>query len=276
MISAELIRYIHDSRTFGLSEREILVSLKQAGWGDMLMEVALSTVFAPPAPVVPVLQTSSVTKVYNGAGEPTHALRDTNITIQKGESVAIVGKSGSGKSTLMHILATLDRPTSGELLIDGAPTTGLTGTQLDTLRNKKFGFVFQQFFLNGRNTCLENVTLPLAIMGVSSSERNQRGREILEAVGLTDKVDKRANELSGGQKQRLCIARAMVTQPEVIFADEPTGNLDTENGLHITDLLFSLQRDRGITLVIVTHDADLAALCGRTIYIRDGAIVENL
>lgn len=273
MLSLELAAYIKDCRASGFSEREILISLKQAGWGDMLMEAALGSVFAPQAPVAPVLQTSAVTKVYNGAGEPTHALRDTNITIRKGESVAIVGKSGSGKSTLMHILATLDRPTSGELLVDGAPTTGLTATQLDTLRNQKFGFVFQQFFLNGRNTCLENVTLPLSIMGVSARERNQRGLEILESVGLTDKADKRANELSGGQKQRLCIARAMVTQPEVIFADEPTGNLDTENGRHITDLLFRLQREKGITLVIVTHDADLAALCERTIHIRDGAIV---
>lgn len=273
MLSLELAAYIKDCRALGLSEREILIELKRAGWGDMLMEAALGSVFAPPAPVAPVLQTSAVTKVYNGAGEPTHALRDTNIAIRKGESVAIVGKSGSGKSTLMHILATLDRPTSGELLVDGTPTTGLTATQLDTLRNQKFGFVFQQFFLNGRNTCLENVTLPLSIMGVPARERNQRGLEILESVGLTDKADKRANELSGGQKQRLCIARAMVTQPEVIFADEPTGNLDTENGRHITDLLFRLQREKGITLVVVTHDADLAELCERTIHIRDGAIV---
>jgi putative ABC transport system ATP-binding protein len=173
----------------------------------------------------------------------------------------------------MHILATLDRPTTGELLIDGVATTGLTSSQLDTLRNRKFGFVFQQFFLNGRNTCLENVTLPLGIMGTSTAERERRGLEILDAVGLKDKARKRATELSGGQKQRLCIARALIGEPEVIFADEPTGNLDTENGRQVTDLLFRLQRERGITLVIVTHDPDLAALCGRTITVRDGSIV---
>ena len=268
MISPELIRYIRDARAFGLSEGEILIALSQAGWGEILMRAAFVN-FTP----IPVLETRAITKAYPGAGETTHALRDTNMAIFKGESVAIVGKSGSGKSTLMHILATLDRPTSGELFVEGAPTTGLTSTQLDILRNKKFGFVFQQFFLNGRNTCLENVTLPLAIMGTSVAEREHRGMEILEAVGLEDKAHMRASVLSGGQKQRLCIARAMVTEPEIIFADEPTGNLDTENGRHVTDLLFSLQRDRGITLVIVTHDADMATLCDRTITIRDGAII---
>src|SRR5690606_20276838 len=144
----------------------------------------------------------------------------------------------------------------GELIISGQPTTVMTAADLDKIRNQKYGFVFQQFFLNGRNTCLENVMLPLVLMGVSPRERAKRGQQMLEAVGLGDKTKQLANNLSGGQKQRLCIARALITNPEVIFADEPTGNLDSENGRIITDLLFKLQREQGITLIIVTHDPD--------------------
>jgi putative ABC transport system ATP-binding protein len=220
----------------------------------------------------PILQTQEITKIYqNGADIP--ALKDVSLSIQKGESVAIVGKSGSGKSTLMHILATLDRPTSGQFFIDGVNALNLSAKDLDGLRNKKFGFVFQQFFLNGRNTVLENVTLPLVIMGVPVKERTRRGLQILLAVDLADKANAKANDLSGGQKQRLVIARSLITNPEVIFADEPTGNLDTENGKRITDLLFGLQKERGITLIIVTHDSDLAKLCDRTLFIKDGQIV---
>ncbi len=220
-----------------------------------------------------IIETSNLTKVYPSAGEDTYALKNVNITVKKGESLAIIGKSGSGKSTLMHVLATLDRPTSGELFFDGKPTSTLTGKDLDQLRNRKYGFVFQQFFLNARNTCLENVVLPLMIMGVGARERKARGLEMLKAVGLLDKARQKAGDLSGGQKQRLCIARALITRPEVIFADEPTGNLDTENGKVITDLLFSLHRGKGITLIIVTHDPDLAALCERTITLKDGEVI---
>lgn len=220
-----------------------------------------------------IIETTNLTKVYPSAGEDTYALKNVNITVKKGESLAIIGKSGSGKSTLMHVLATLDRPTSGELFFDGKPTSTLTGKDLDQLRNRKYGFVFQQFFLNARNTCLENVVLPLMIMGVGTRERKARGLEMLKAVGLLDKARQKAGDLSGGQKQRLCIARALITRPEVIFADEPTGNLDTENGKVITDLLFSLHRGKGITLIIVTHDPDLAALCERTITLKDGEVI---
>jgi putative ABC transport system ATP-binding protein len=223
----------------------------------------------------PIIQTVNVTKIYENGAESTTALNDVDISVIKGESLAIMGKSGSGKSTLMHILATLDRPTSGELLIDGRKTFDLPQKELDKIRNRKFGFVFQQFFLNARNTCLENVTLPLVIMGASSRERKRRGVEILKAVGLEDKVKQKAGELSGGQRQRLCIARALITNPEVIFADEPTGNLDTENGKAVMDLMFRMQKEKNITLIVVTHDPDLAKLCGRTVIISDGKIMES-
>lgn len=222
-----------------------------------------------------IIQALNLTKVYENSGETTYALKGIDFSVQKGESLAIIGKSGSGKSTLMHVLATLDRPGSGELIIDGQPTTQLSSADLDQIRNKKYGFVFQQFFLNGRNTCLENVILPLMIMGISSKERKARGMEMLHALGLGDKFKQQANNLSGGQKQRLVIARALITKPEIIFADEPTGNLDTENGKIITDLLFKLQREQGITLIIVTHDSDLAVLCDRTITLKDGQIVNG-
>lgn len=220
----------------------------------------------------PVLELTNVSKIYRSAGEELAALKDVTLTINSGESVAIIGKSGSGKSTLMHILATLDKPTQGVVSLKGQNVAETKKGQLEKLRNQSFGFVFQQFFVNPRNSCLENVTLPLMIMGVGARERKRRGLEILDKVGLKDRAKQKANDLSGGQKQRLCIARALIAQPEVIFADEPTGNLDSENGKIITDLLFSLQKEQGITVVMVTHDEDLAKLCQRQITIKDGQI----
>lgn len=224
---------------------------------------------------LPIIQLHSVSKMYHSAGEQVEALKNVSLVIEPGESVAIIGKSGSGKSTLMHILATLDTPSSGAMLLKDKDVFLMKAKELARVRNKTFGFVFQQFFLNPRNTCLENVVLPLVIMGVSASERRKRGLTILEHVGLADKAKQKANDLSGGQKQRLCIARALITNPEVIFADEPTGNLDSENGKIITDLLFSLQKEQGITLVLVTHDDDLASLCQRQITIKDGQIIKE-
>lgn len=222
-----------------------------------------------------IIKTEDLTKLYGKKDTEFTALDKVNISIKAGESVAVVGKSGSGKSTLMHLLALLDRPTSGTVKIGKRDASQLSSKQLDLLRNKTFGFVFQQFFLNGNDTVLNNVTLPLKIAGMSLKERNARGLEMLQAVELEDKIDNKANDLSGGQKQRVVIARALAGDPKVIFADEPTGNLDSKTGKTIEDLLFSLNKKKGITLVIVTHDHDLASRCGRQIYIEDGKIVSK-
>lgn len=222
-----------------------------------------------------IIKTEDLTKLYGKKDTEFTALDKVNISIKAGESVAVVGKSGSGKSTLMHLLALLDRPTSGTVKIGKRDASQLSSKQLDLLRNKTFGFVFQQFFLNGNDTVLNNVTLPLKIAGMSRKERNARGLEMLQAVELEDKINNKANDLSGGQKQRVVIARALAGDPKVIFADEPTGNLDSKTGKTIEDLLFSLNKKKGITLVVVTHDHDLASRCGRQIYIEDGKIVSK-
>jgi putative ABC transport system ATP-binding protein len=222
-----------------------------------------------------VLKADKLTKIY-GKGESAFAALDgVNLHIERGESIAILGKSGSGKSTLMHILALLDTPTEGCIMIDGTDAAKLSAKKLDLLRNQRFGFVFQQFFLNANKSVLDNVTLPLTIAGVSKAERVKRGMEVLEAVGLSEKAKNRANDLSGGQKQRVVIARALANNPEVIFADEPTGNLDTVTGGAIQDMLFKLNKERNITLIIVTHDHELAARCDRIVEIRDGKLVKK-
>jgi putative ABC transport system ATP-binding protein len=221
-----------------------------------------------------VLQAKDITKVY-GKGQNTFiALDKVSFSINKGESVAIIGKSGSGKSTLMHVLAALDRVNGGSIEFNEKDYSTLRAGQLDKLRSKHFGFIFQQFFLNGRETVLENVLLPLKIAGVGFGERKKRALAALEAVDLLDKKGNRATDLSGGQKQRVAIARALVNDPEVIFADEPTGNLDSENGARVEEMLFNLNRKKGITLIIVTHDDDLAAKCDRRFNMKDGQLTE--
>lgn len=222
-----------------------------------------------------VIATRSLTKIYGAKSAAFVALSEVNLSISKGESVAIVGKSGSGKSTLMHLLALLDHPTSGTIEVMDQDVNSLSSKELDELRNKTFGFVFQQFFLNSSSSVLENVILPLKVAGVGRSERRQRGYAALEAVGLGDKIRSRANDLSGGQKQRVCIARALINNPEIIFADEPTGNLDSQTGSKIEGLLFALNKEQNITLIIVTHDHDLAKKCDRQIYLSDGNIVQG-
>jgi putative ABC transport system ATP-binding protein len=219
-----------------------------------------------------LLHASHLSKTYGSGADRFRALTDVSLRIDRGEAVAIVGKSGSGKSTLMHLLALLDRPDEGELLIDGRDATGLPKRTVNQLRNQRFGFVFQQFFLTAGTSVLDNVTLPLMIAGVPRAERRRRGLEALRRFGLEDKAANRAGDLSGGQKQRVVLTRALVTEPDVIFADEPTGNLDSATGAVVEEELFALNRERGITLVVVTHDDDLAARCDRRIVVRDGRI----
>ncbi len=223
----------------------------------------------------PILTAKKLTKVYGKKENAFKALRGIDLTITAGESVAVIGKSGSGKSTLMHVLACLDRPTSGTLKLESRQIHRMSKTELDNLRNKKFGFVFQQFFLNANDSVLDNVALPLKIAGVNKTERRRQALEILKEVDLEDKAKSRARDLSGGQKQRVCIARALVNDPDVIFADEPTGNLDSVTGAQIEKLLLDLNKKRGITLLIVTHDDDLAKKCSRQIYIKDGLIQKD-
>ena len=214
-------------------------------------------------------------KVYGKGASRFDALKGLTFEIAHGESVAIVGKSGSGKSTLMHLLALLDQPTSGVVALEGDPITDLKPKQISALRNDTFGFIFQQFFLNPNQTVLENVTLPLKIAGVSKSERNRRGMEVLEQLEMDSKAKNKATDLSGGQKQRVCIARALINKPSALFADEPTGNLDSNTSEIVEDILFGLHRDHGITLVVVTHDEDLAARCQRRLIMQDGEIVRE-
>ena len=223
----------------------------------------------------PILSVRDVHKSYGTGQGRFDALKGVSLDIAEGESLAIVGKSGSGKSTLMHVLALLDQPTSGTIELQGADTKKLRGRRLNETRNKTFGFVFQQFFLTANASVLENVILPLKIAGVGRSERKRRGLAALEQLELADKAKNKAVNLSGGQKQRSVIARALVNNPRVIFADEPTGNLDSATGAVVEDILFDLNREQGITLIVVTHDEDLAARCDRRIYIRDGLIVDE-
>lgn len=224
----------------------------------------------------PIIEAKDITRTYGQKDDTCKALDGVSFTINKGESVAIIGKSGSGKSTLMHILACLDKPTSGELLINGVDVSRMTEKQQEILRGESFGFVFQQFFLNPNDTVLENVILPLKINGKDNRKiREEKGIAILQEVDLLNKKNNKAKNLSGGQKQRVCIARALVGNPQIVFADEPTGNLDSTNGETIEKILFGLNK-KGITLILVTHDYELAQKCQKQIMIKDGKIVKKL
>ncbi len=220
-----------------------------------------------------VITAKNIVKTYGKGESAFSALKGVDLTIGEGEVVAVIGKSGSGKSTLMHLLALLDTPTSGSISVNGANASQMNRKKVDRLRNDEFGFVFQQFFLNGDESVLSNVILPLKIAGITPRERKRRGLEVLKAVELEDKANSKAANLSGGQKQRVCIARALINDPKVIFADEPTGNLDSQTGSKIEALLFSLNKKKGITLIFVTHDPDLAKRCQREVHIKDGKIV---
>lgn len=222
-----------------------------------------------------MIKVTELRKSYKNGVNTFEALKGLDLDINQGTSIAIVGKSGSGKSTLMHLLAGLDTPTSGDVSYEDKSLAKMNEKELANFRNEKIGFVFQQFFLQPNLTVLENVLLPLKIAGISKQERKQKAIEALQQVGLEDKANNLAVNLSGGQKQRVCIARAIVTKPSVIFADEPTGNLDSETGEKVIELLFDLNQKLGITLVVVTHDMDLAKLCKEKVFIKDGQIVKE-
>lgn len=219
-----------------------------------------------------MIELRSVTKTYGKKSSAFTALDDINFVIPDGASVAIVGKSGSGKSTLMHAISGLDRPEKGEVIIDGVDILKLRAKAVDRFRSDKIGFIFQAFFVQANESAYENVALPLEISRLSAGARKKRVLAALRVVGLSDKEKQKARNLSGGQKQRLAIARAVVNNPRIIFADEPTGNLDTVTGATIEKLLFGLNKQGGSTLVIVTHDEELAAKCDMKIYIKDGKV----
>lgn len=200
------------------------------------------------------------------------ALDNISFTIQDGASVAILGRSGSGKSTLMHAMSGLDRPETGEIIIDGKNILALNQKDVDKFRSSQMSFIFQSFFVQANETCYDNVSLPLEIAGVSPSRRRSKIEAALTAVELIDKKKSRAKELSGGQKQRLAVARAIVNSPKILFADEPTGNLDSVTGSVVEDLLFDYNKKNGVTLIVVTHDPDLAKRCDIQINIKDGKI----
>ncbi len=221
-----------------------------------------------------MLEAVNLGKTYISDGVDYEVLKNINLEIKYGECAAIIGKSGSGKSTLMHLLACLDEPTTGNVRFEGTDVSTLSEKQRDVLRNEKFGFVFQQFFLNGQETVFENVVLPMRIRGATQYRLTKDAMDALEAVGLKDKEDKRAKDLSGGEKQRVCIARALIGSPQIVFADEPTGNLDSNTGGAIEDMLFQMNKEKEITLIIVTHDTDLAAKCERVIEMKDGEVVK--
>jgi len=219
----------------------------------------------------PVLKAENIFKIYDLGEVKIHALNGASLEIYKGEFVAIVGKSGSGKSTLMHILGLLDSPTSGKVILNGIDTTKYDEKELAKIRNKEIGFVFQSFNLLQRTTALENVILPLKYSNVPKDKWTARATKYLSKVGLSDRLNNKSNELSGGQKQRVAIARALVNEPSIIFADEPTGNLDSKTGDEIEHLFTDLHQE-GRTIILVTHDEDLAKIAQRKIILKDGVV----
>ena len=219
-----------------------------------------------------MIELKNVTKIYGKKKNQFVALNDVSLRIPTGVSVAILGKSGSGKSTLMHAISGLDRPQQGEVIIDGQDILKLKQKQVDEFRARKIGFIFQSFFVQGNESVADNVSLPLEIVKMPRGLRESKINEALKAVDLYEKRKNRARDLSGGQKQRLAIARAIVGSPQIIFADEPTGNLDSETGAKVEELLFNYNRQEGATLIIVTHDVDLAKKCDYQILIKDGKI----
>jgi putative ABC transport system ATP-binding protein len=225
----------------------------------------------------PVISVRDLTKTYKVGEHSVHALRSISLDIEQGEFVSVIGPSGSGKSTLMHILGCLDQPTSGQYILDGRDVSRLTDDEVSLVRNQKIGFVFQGYNLLTRTSALENVELPLLYGGanLSASERRHRAMAALTAVGLESRADHHPNQLSGGQQQRVAIARALLNHPTILLADEPTGNLDSKTSVEVMDIFQSLQRERGITIVLITHEMDVAQYGSRLISFKDGRIVSD-
>lgn len=222
----------------------------------------------------PTIQLAGIKKIYQVGDQEVAALAGIDLTIHQGEFAALMGPSGSGKSTLMNILGCLDRPTCGSYKLDGEEVAKLDDDSLAKTRNKKIGFVFQNFNLLSRITALENVALPLVYAGIGKSERLEKAREMLDSVGLGDRADHQPNELSGGQRQRVAIARALVNDPHIIMADEPTGNLDTKSTREIMDI-FEKMHGLGRTIILVTHEPEIAACASRQLLVRDGLITKD-
>lgn len=222
----------------------------------------------------PLVETRDLVKEYRLGGETVHAVAGVSLTIRRGEFVAVMGASGSGKSTFMNLVGALDLPTSGELLFDGQPLADLSSDELAAIRNRKIGFVFQQFNLLARTSALDNAATPLIYAGVPLAKRQERAAAKLAAMGLGDRMDHTPAKLSGGQQQRVAIARALVTEPLMLLADEPTGALDTANSEDIMRLFTELN-EQGITVVLVTHEPDIAQFAKRRILFRDGKVVED-
>ena len=215
-----------------------------------------------------------IKKIYKMGGQELAALNGINLDIKRGEFAALMGPSGSGKSTLMNILGCLDRPTLGSYELEGKEVANLSDDELAVMRNKHIGFVFQNFNLLSRISSLENVALPLVYAGIGASERRKRAKQVLEAVGLGDRAEHMPNELSGGQRQRVAIARALVNNPEIIMADEPTGNLDTKSTKEIMEI-FQEMHGRGKTIILVTHEPEIAVCANRQLLVRDGIITRD-
>lgn len=221
-----------------------------------------------------LLKLVDITKTYELGGEKISVLKNANVEIMRGEFVAILGPSGSGKSTLMHIMGFLDSPTSGEVYLNGRKQVSYSESALAEIRNKTIGFVFQQFNLLPRMSAVDNVAIPLIYSNVSEVERRAKAKELLVRLGLGDRLGNKSNQLSGGQQQRVAIARALVNNPDLIFADEPTGNLDSKSGEDVMNIFKELNKE-GKTIVLVTHEAEVAANARRQIHIKDGEVVKS-
>ena len=227
---------------------------------------------------MPVISVRDLTKTYHVGEHTVRALRGVSLDVEPGEFVCVTGPSGSGKSTFMHIIGALDRPSSGSYILDGKDVSKLSKDELARVRNKKIGFVFQGFNLLSRTTALDNVELPLLYdskNGLKGADRHKRAKEVLELVGLGQRHDHYPNQLSGGQQQRVAIARALITQPAIILADEPTGNLDTRTSIEVMDIFQQLNRERGITVMLITHEQDIAEHGTRIIKFRDGKVIQD-